>query len=575
MTTEQKPRPRISTRRVYVILAIFALFVLLISGRVIQMQVVRSATLQERAVAERYVVDTVPAQRGVIYDANGLVLATNVPSARVWGIISQIDDPRATAEALAPHLGLTPQDVLDRLQTPDAEWVLLGQQISTEAVNAIDALDLEGIQLESQPGRVYPNGSFAAHVLGFTNYKLEGNYGIEGAYDTVVGGTPGKLAAQRDGQGNVIALSQSTWNPPQDGSDLVLTIDAGVQRMIEEVLAETIEEQQASGGTIIVQDPDTGAILGMASMPTFDPNEFAEASDISVFTNPAVSRIYEPGSTFKSIVMAIAINEGVVTPETTYNDAPGYIEVPGHPPITNNMGHVYGIQTMTDVLVRSENLGAVFAAKQIGIDRLYKELSAFGIGKPTGVDLQGEERGILTKPWEDGWSKALFYTTSFGQGVATTPLQIVNAYSAIVNGGKLMVPYVVAEEHQPDGDVVVHEPEVERQVISPESSATMREMLHQVVEQRYEAYPQVPGYNIGAKTGTAQIPSPDGGYIEDATIASIVGFGPVEDPQFTVLVKIDRPQKSPWGETAAGPALGKVLHELFQLYGIPPTEGVQ
>ncbi len=568
-------RQRSASRRINVVMAVFIAFGVMVSGRVIQMQVVRSDALAQRAAAERFVVDEVPAQRGVIYDANGLVLATNVPSARVWGITSLIDDPAAVAQQLAPYLGIPAQDVLDRLQTPDAEWVLLGQQIAPESVEAIQALDLDGVQLEPQPGRVYPNGTFAAHLLGFTNYDLEGSYGIEGYHDAELGGVPGTLAAQRDGQGNVIALTQSRWDPPKDGSDLVLTIDAGVQRLIEDILAETIKEQRAQGGTIIVQNPKTGAILGMASLPAFDPNTFGDVDDISVFANPAISKVYEPGSTFKSIVMSIALNAGVVTPTSTYDDAPGYIEVPGHSPITNNLGHVYGVSTMTDILVYSQNLGAVYVAKQIGVERMYKELSAFGFGKQTGIDLQGEERGILTKPWEDGWNDVLFYTNSFGQGIATTPLQIVNAYSAIVNGGHLMTPYVVAEEHSPDGEVITHEPHEERQVISEDVSAEMRQMLNQVVEERVEAYPQVPGYNIGAKTGTAQIPSPDGGYIEDTTIASIVGFGPVEDPQFTVLVKIDRPQESPWGETAAGPALGKVLKELFLLYGIPPTEDAQ
>jgi cell division protein FtsI/penicillin-binding protein 2 len=270
--------------------------------------------------------------------------------------------------------------------------------------------------------------------------------------------------------------------------------------------------------------------------------------------------------------MAIGIDDGVVTADSTFDDAPGYREIPEHPPITNNNGHIYGVQTMTEVLVRSSNLGAIHVAEQIGADRLYQRLMQFGIGKLSGIELQGEERGILTKPWERDWNETLFFTNAFGQGIAVTPLQMINAYSAVVNGGHLMEPYIVAEEHQPDGEVIVHEPEVRQEIISEESSAVMREMLHQVVERRTEHYPQIEGYEIGAKTGTAQVPSPDGGYIEDTTIASIVGFGPVEDPQFVVMVKIDEPQETPWGETAAGPALGEILRELFLLYGIQPEE---
>ncbi|MEZ4520380.1 MAG: penicillin-binding protein 2 [Thermomicrobiales bacterium] len=561
-----------SRMRTLLILAAFAIFACLIAVRVVQVQIVRSHELEDKAVAERLVADTVPARRGNIYDARGTLLATDLASARVWAILGNIEDRQRTAELLAPLLGQPVDELVKTLNTPDVEWLLIARQIDPEVVSAIEALDLEGIYLEPEPLRYYPNGDFAAHVLGFTNVEHEGNYGVEGGMDDVVGGDEGTLVAERDGAGNVIALTQSYWDPPKDGSDLVLTIDSSVQMLIERVLEETVKEQRAKGGSIIVQDPKTGAILGMANWPTYDPNEYSAEDDIGVFTNPAISRVYEPGSTFKSIVMAIGIDDGVVTADSTFNDAPGYREIPDHPPITNNNGAVWGIQTMTEVLVRSSNLGAIYVAEQIGAERLYQRLTQFGIGKLSGIELQGQERGILTKPWESDWNETLFFTNAFGQGIAITPLQIVNAYSAIVNGGYLMEPHIVAEEHQTDGTVVKHEPHVVREIISEESSATMREMLHQVVERRVDHYPQVPGYNIGAKTGTAQVPSPDGGYVEDTTIASIVGFGPVEDPQFVVLVKIDEPQETPWGETAAGPALGEILRELFLLYGIQPTE---
>ncbi len=561
-----------SRKRSLLLLAAFGILAGYVAYRVAEVQLVRSHELAGRAVAERLVADTVPARRGDIYDARGTLLATDLPSARVWAILGNIEDPRHTAELLGPLLGRPVDELHAQLTAPDVEWLQLARQIDPAAVEAIEALKLDGIYLEPEPLRYYPNGEFVAHVLGFTNVEHEGNYGVEGGYDDVIGGDAGSLIAERDGAGNVIALTPSYWDPPDDGSDIVLTIDSGVQLLIERVLEETVREQRAKGGTIIVQDPNTGAILGMASWPVYDPNSYQNADDLSVFANPAVSRVYEPGSTFKSIVMAIGIDDGVVTADSTFDDAPGYREIPGHPPITNNNGNVYGVQTMTEVLVRSSNLGAIHVAEKIGADRLFQRLTQFGIGKLSGIELQGEERGILTKPWERDWNETLFFTNAFGQGIAVTPLQMVNAYSAIVNGGYLMEPHIIAEEHRPDGEVVRHEPEVTREIISEETSAVMREMLHQVVERRYEAYPQVEGYEIGAKTGTAQVPSPDGGYVEDATIASIVGFGPVEEPQFVVLVKIDEPQETPWGETAAGPALGEILRELFLLYGIQPEE---
>jgi cell division protein FtsI/penicillin-binding protein 2 len=564
-----------STQRVYALLAVFTLFIGLIGYRVISFQLVRSDELSRQALAVRLEEDIVPAMRGTIYDARGVPLATNIPRARVWAVLSQVEDPAGLAVQLAPLVGETPEVLLTRLTTPEVDWVLLARQVSPEASDQLTALDHPGLVVEPEPGRVYPAHELAAHVLGFTNYEHEGAYGIEGEHDDVIGGIPGRLQGERDGEGNVIGLSPSTWQAPVDGADVVLTLDSAVQRIIERVLFETIQEQGASGGTIIVQDPRTGAILGMASYPTFDPNSFSEEDDISVFTNPAVSQVYEPGSTFKAIVMAIGIDLGVVTPDTVHDDAPGYVEVPGHAPITNNEGRVWGEETMTQVLEHSTNLGAIFVAQRIGRERFYQRLADFGIGKLSGVDLQGEERGILTKPWESDWNDTLYYTNAFGQGVAVTPVQLINALSAIVNGGHLMEPYVVAEEHWPDGSVVSYEPQVVREVISEETSATLRAMLYSVVENGTGIFAQVPGYAIGAKTGTAQIPSPDGGYMPDATTASIIGFGPVEEPQFSVLVKIDAPTESEWGETVAGPALQQVFTELFALYGIAPTEEVQ
>jgi cell division protein FtsI (penicillin-binding protein 3) len=565
------PANRLSFRRINVLLFAFVLLFGLILFRVFTIQVVRSEEFGEQAVAERMRENSVPARRGDILDSNGVRLATNVPADRVSAIISLIDDKNEAAVKLSPLIGRTVEDIEAALTQPGIEWVLLARRLSPESSATIEAMDMPGIVLDPEPRRVYPSGSFAAHLLGFANYDHQGNYGVEGWYDALVGGEPGRIIGERDGMGNIIALSESTWNAPTDGADLVLTIDSAVQRIAESVLAQTIREQDAAGGTIIVQDPDTGAILGMASWPTFDPNGFDRVSDFSVFSNPAVSSVYEPGSTFKAIVMAIGIDDGVVDGTTIHRDAPGYREVPDHPPITNSNGRVWGEETMTEVLIHSSNLGAIFVAEHIGRDRFYQRLMEFGMGRETGIDLQGEEQGILTGPWQRDWNPTLYFTHAFGQGIAVTPIQLVNAVSAVINGGKLMQPYVVSEVRHAD-EVTVHPPRMIRQVISPESSATLREMLHEVVVHNTGEFADVPGYKIGAKTGTAQIPSADGGYIEDATIASIVGFGPVEDPQFTVLVKIDWPKESPWGDTVAAPAMGEVFRQLFKLYGIPPTE---
>lgn len=565
-------RHELPKNRVIPLFLIFVVFVALIGYRVIAVQVVRSGEFSRWAVAERMQENVVPARRGEIFDARGVRLATNVPANRVSAIVDQIEDPALAAQQLAPLIGRPPADIQAALAEPGVEWVVLARQLDPEVSQRIELLRLPGIVLDPEPSRVYPFGDFASQVLGFTNYELQGNYGVEGQYDDVLGGVPGRLVGERDGAGNVIAVTQSTWDAPVDGSDVTLTIDSAVQQAIEEVLAQVVEEQDALGGTIIVQDPKTGAILGMASLPSYDPNDFVDVDDPSTYLNPAISAVYEPGSTFKSIVMSLGIDTGAVTPETTHSDEPGYVELPDGSRIYNFERAVWGAETMTQVLQRSSNIGAIFVAERIGRDRFYQRLLDFGFGQPTGIDLQGEESGILTLPGEEGWNDALPYTTAFGQGIAVTPLQLINAVSAIVNGGKLMQPYLVSEVRNGD-QVTTTEPEVVRRVISEQSSATMREMLASVVEHPDSVYPTVEGHRIGAKTGTAQIPSPNGGYIEDAAITSIVGFGPVEDPQFSVLVKIDWPKTGETGLEVSGPAMTKVFEKLFLLYGIAPDMG--
>jgi cell division protein FtsI/penicillin-binding protein 2 len=561
----------IPRRRINLLLVGFLLFSLAISYRVVSFQVVRSEALSEQAVAFRYREDVVPAQRGTILDARGRQLATNVPADRVSVIVNQVKDPHQVATLLAPIVERDASEIEAAITEPGKEWVVVKRRLSAEASQKIRSLNLSGVILDPEPRRIYPMGDFASQVLGFVNYDFVGSYGIEGAYDSVIGGTAGKLIGERDGAGNVIALGKSAWDPPQDGADIVLTIDSSVQFIVERALDQAIKEQHASGGTIIVQNPKTGEILAMANRQSFDPNKFESVTDPELFNDPATSSTYEPGSTFKTLVMALGIETGVVTPNTVH-DGGSYRTIPGGSKVYNANGVDFGPETMTQVLEHSSNLGAMYVADSVGQDRFYRGLVSFGIGRPTGIDLPGEAGGILPLPDDpaSGWTAASFYTNAFGQGLAVTPLQLVNAESVLANGGTLMTPHVVKEIRGKDG-VESFAPTPVRRVISEQTSRTMTDMLVSVMEKTYTRF-MVPGYHIAAKTGTAQIPSPNGGYESDATIGSIVGYGPAENPQFTVLVKIDRPQESPWGESAAGPAFQQIFKELFLLYGIPPSD---
>jgi cell division protein FtsI/penicillin-binding protein 2 len=309
----------------------------------------------------------------------------------------------------------------------------------------------------------------------------------------------------------------------------------------------------------------------MASRPSFNPNNFDTVTNANLFDNPAISGSYEPGSTFKTLTMSLGLEAGVVTPDTTHNGGP-YTIIPGGEKVYNALNVDFGLETMTEVLEHSSNLGAMWVAQLTGEDRYYRGLVAFGIGKPTGIDLAGESAGILPLPGDAGWTSANSYTNAFGQGLATTPLQMVNAASVMANGGMLMKPYLVSSYTDKSGTKTI-EPTVVHRVLSEATCKTITQMLTTVTNVTYTKW-SVPGYDIATKSGTAQVPSPDGGYDPNKTIGSLLGYGPSDDPQFAVIVKVDEPQESPWGETAAGPAYQKVFQQLFMLYGIPPTKPV-
>lgn len=556
--------------RIMLLFAVFVLFSLAIGYRIFEFQIVQGFDLSEQAQSTRFREELVPAERGDIVDRRGRQLATNVPADRISVIVEQLEDPRAAAGELAEILERDEEEIYDAITEPGREWVVLQRRLSAEQSQQIESLDMDGLVLDSEPRRTYPMGTFASQVLGFVNYDYEGAYGVEGVYHDVVAGVPGHLIGERDAAGNVIALGQSTWDPAEDGSDIVLSIDSSVQRIVEDALAEAVEEQDASGGSIIVQDPDTGAILGMANEPDFDPNEFDEVEDVARFANPAISSVYEPGSTMKALTMAIGLETGAVTPNTTHPGGP-YRELPGGERVYNANRMDFGPETMTEVLEHSSNVGVMFVAELLGEDDMYRGLTAFGFGEPTGIDLNGEESGIFPLPGDESWNQTNLFTNAFGQGMAVTPIQLTNAVSSLANGGNLYQPYVVDEIRHIDGKVDRTEPEVVREVISEETSRTITEMMTDAAGEAYEGF-AVDGYDIAAKTGTAQIPSEDGSYDSNSTIGSVVGFGPSEDPQFTVLVKIDRPQASSWAEGAAGPAFQRVFEELFLLYGVPPSD---
>jgi len=562
MSVEVDEKPR---WRLFFLSAVVIGIVLLLIGQLVRWQVVEHERFLEVAAAEHRQARILIPRRGVIVDRNGRPLAMNVVTYDVSAAPNLISDPYLVADRLWPLLG-RPRDELINLFSQDVLYVPLGQDVPMTVGETIMGWGFGGITVEPSPHRFYPEGSLAAHVLGFVNAAGRGYYGVEGFYNDLVEGEEGVLHGERDPWGEIIPIGESQWQPPREGRGLVLTIDRDIQFMVEQELAAAVERYQAQGGTIIVMNPNTGAILALASYPTYNPNTFYEVEDEHLFTDPASGDHYEPGSVFKVITLAAGLDAGIITPDTPFFDS-GAIEVGGQV-IRNWDKRSHGNVTMSDVLVLSLNTGAAHVSTSLGAERFYAYVRRFGFGLKTEVELAGEVPGSVRVPGDPEWHESDLGTNAFGQGLAVTPLQMITAVSAIANHGLLPRPYVVAQIVDQE-QVITTRPYL-RQAVSPETAQEMTEMMVAVVE-RGAKLAAVPGYRIAGKTGTSQMPIP-GGYDEKSTIASFVGFGPADDPQFIVLVKIVKPTTSPWGAEVAAPVFKRIAEQLFLMMGIPPDD---
>ncbi|MGA9348875.1 MAG: penicillin-binding protein 2 [Anaerolineae bacterium] len=506
----------------------------------------------------------VASHRGLIVDCHGYFLALNTFEYDVSTAPNLIiEDPQYVADHLWPLLDLSPDELLSLL-TQKEPYVLLKQRISKEVAEAITSLELEGIYLEPKLRREYPEAELAAHLLGFVNYDCDGAYGLEGYYDLLLKGTRTISEGMVYHTNEALPIVFNKLALPPDGPHLILTLDRNIQYMVERELAEAVRKYDADGGTVIVMDPKTGAILAMASYPSYDPNRFYEVP-LELYNNPAVSEQYEPGSVFKIITMAAGLDAGVITIESTFYDS-GTMEV-GECLIQNPGQRAHGLVSMTDILAYSLNVGVAYVSTSMGEETFYAYLRRFGFGCETGIDLYGEIAGSLKTPGSSKWSRSDLGTNSFGQGIAVTPLQMIAAVAAVANHGFLMKPYVV-ERIFDDQGVVVTQPIVVRQVISTQTAEQLTDMLVEAVERGAESA-TVAGYDIAGKTGTAQIPVGDH-YDTELTIASFVGYAPADDPQFIALVKIDKPRVASEGTHVAAPVFKAIAERLFVLLDVPP-----
>ncbi len=506
--------------------------------------------------------------RGMIRDRDGHLLAGNAVLYSVEAAPPYVVDAEAVAAELGPLLHLPTAHIVQSLKSEEM-WVQVAAQVSKEVGEQIAKLMLQGIAVEPLWTREYPEGRLASHLLGFCNAEGECFYGVEGFHDALLQPEHVEWQGPVDLYSEPLPWAASPVVLPKPGTDLVLTLDRTVQALVEEELARSVQEYQAEGGTIIVMNPRTFEILALASLPNYDPGRYINffGPNPPIFGDPAVSQQYEPGSVFKVLTVAAALDAGLVTPETIYHD-PGWIEVGGQ--VIRNASYQPDVErTVTDILVESLNVGAAWLSTQMGPDVFYRYVQAFGIGQPTGVDLAGEISGQLWLPDDyEHWHDSNLGTNAFGQGVAVTPLQMITAVATVANDGTRLRPYIVAQRIGPDGAVSTPQPVVEAQVISSQAARTLAEMMVRVVEDGV-VQARVEGYRIAGKTGTAQIPIP-GGYDKDGTITSFVGFGPVPDPQLIILVKLDRPKTSSWASQTAAPAFQRLASRLFVVLGIPP-----
>lgn len=505
-------------------------------------------------------------ERGKIFDSNKNPLVLNNNNYLLYIEPKKIKEKDELINKLVKILAIDESSLSAKIDE-DKYWVAV-VTVDKEKKEAIEKLKIEGIGFDYVLKREYPEASLSAHLLGFVgkNYSGEnvGYFGIEGYYDQDLRGMPGFLRSERDLLGRPILIGEQEIIEPENGRDLILTIDKNIQGIIKERLKEGIDRYQAESGCVITVNPKTMAVLALVCLPDYDPANYFLFSE-NQFRNPTISDLYEPGSIFKPLIMAAAINEKKIKPNDIY-DEKGPITI-GEYSIKTWNNKYEGKISMTQILQKSSNVGMVYVGEKLGSDKIYSYLKKYGFGQLTGIDLQGEVAGYL-KP-KNQWYPIDFATVTFGQGIAVTPIQMIRAFAAIINGGDLLQPYIVSKIVSADGKEKTIKPKKQGKIINDITSAIMKKMLVAVVEEGEVKWARPKGYSLGGKTGTAQVPI-KGHYDPQKTIASFIGFGPGKDPQFLVLVILRQPKTSPWGSETAAPLFFEIAKELLVYYNIAP-----
>lgn len=570
----RRPGQRLSRLDVarYVVVALFAAM----GVRLFQVQVLQHRSYVALADGQHSVFSQLFPERGrlLVKDLDEpdqlYPLADNRDEGLLYAEPPRLSDASSTAAALAPILGLDADATAtlgQRLADRARRYVAIEHRLTEAQVAAVHQLNLTGVAVTSERWRYYPEGGVAGNLTGFVGFDGEhrvGRYGLEQYWEELLAGTEGYLSGVRAGRGGVIAAATKVFEPAVNGNDLVLTIVRPLQFTACRALDRMVAELKAKGGSVVVVDPNTGAVLALCSSPSFDPNRYGEAQTADAYDNDALAP-YEPGSVMKPIIMASAIDSGVVTAQTAFDD-PGQVEIGGFT-IKNAAGKQWGRQTMVGVLERSINTGMVFVARRLGTEAMRRYVTDFGFGQPTGLTLPRDVGGDTSSLLKRGEIYAA--TASYGQGLTVNAVQLAMAYAAIANGGTLLKPYVVSEVVRPDGSRDTTGPTVVRRVLKPATAKTVGAMLASVIANGTTRLARIPGFWVAGKTGTAQLPAPQGGYYENLAIHTFAGFAPVEHPAVVTVAKFTEPQVA-WAESSAAPLFAEVTSAALRLLRVPP-----
>ena len=556
----------LSSRRLLQLFALLAAWTIIVIARLVQVQIVRHDEYTNRAQRQQERTLELSPVRGAILDARGRVLAESIAAESIYADPQAISNRKVVAAKLAPLLRMPARDIEARLHS-DAGFVWIARQVPLEVTAQVRKLGIAGIDFIEEHRRAYPRGSLAANVIGYVGVDGEGLAGVEHSFDSQVRGKAGRVTVLRDARRGMYIVGGEGLNRPVDGNHVVLTIDAVIQYIAERALNKAVDKFHAAGGSAIVMDARDGAILAMASVPTFDPNHFRDFPPAS-WRNRNVQEIYEPGSTFKIITASAGIEERVVTPSQILDCGNGAIQI-ADVEIHEHGGTKYGLMTFEDVMVHSSNVGTIRVALALGEKRLYEYVRRFGFGERTNVQLPGEAPGLLRRL--SRWSDVSEASIAIGQEIGVTPVQLVRAIGVVANGGVRVEPRVV-DRVVDDAGATIFKPErpVPQRVVSERTAAVLNEILKSVVYRGTGERAALPEHVVAGKTGTAQ-KAVRGGYAPDKFVASFGGYVPADRPRLVILVVVDEPKGEQFGGVIAAPAFREIAEGTLHYLRVPPS----